>query len=445
MTDRLIVFTKYPMAGKVKTRLIGALTPEDAAGVHRAMAEHTVRHAIRLRRSHGTQIEVRFAGCDSAEIASWLGSNVDYAPQGEGDLGARMARAMQAAFDDGIERVVIVGTDCPALDHRVMQSAFAALDDSDGVIGPARDGGYYLIGLRSGASVRALPGLFEGPAWGTDTVLRTTMGRAEALGISLHALEPLHDVDRPADLPVWESLRTKECALPQISVIVAARNEEDSIASTLRTVLHEPDTEVILADGGSKDETVAIGEALGARVVAAEGGRAAQMNAAARSTHGSILLFLHADTLLPVDWAHQMSAALEQPGVSAGAFTFATDGTGAALRMLEWLVDLRSRWLQRPYGDQGLYLRKTTFEAAGGYPEWPLMDDYELVRRLARRGRIAVVPGKAITSARRWRRIGVLRAMLLNQTIIAAFHLGVPPETLARWYRGAGRKPGENS
>jgi hypothetical protein len=147
-------------------------------------------------------------------------------------------------------------------------------------------------------------------------------------------------------------------------------------------------------------------------------------------------LFLHADSILPEDYAASVSAALGRPGVVAGAFELAIDAEGRPMRFVEAMINRRSRTRQQPYGDQALFMRRQAFMAVGGFPDMPLMEDYEIVRRLRRRGKIVTVPGPVTTSARRWIRHGILRTTLTNQFIIMAYHLGVSPERLARWYRG---------
>jgi rSAM/selenodomain-associated transferase 2 len=247
----------------------------------------------------------------------------------------------------------------------------------------------------------------------------------------------LNDVDRPEDIATWQSVRAdsekrKQC--PRISVIIPALDEAGYIGATLRAVKSACDVEVIVADGGSTDATTAIAASLGAEVLSCESGRARQANAAASHARGEILLFLHADTRLPAGWDRLIEEALASPGNIAGAFTFATDADGIWMRFFTWVANFRSRRLHRPYGDQGLFLRMMIFEKLGGFPEIPIMDDFEMVRRLARLGRIVIVPVPAITAGRRWRKLGVWRTMLRNQLCVIGYMMGVSPLTVARWY-----------
>jgi len=218
-----------------------------------------------------------------------------------------------------------------------------------------------------------------------------------------------------------------------ISIIIPALNEAESIGQTLDAAADEA-AELIVVDGGSEDRTAEIARAHGATVVTSPRGRASQMNAGARIAHGEILLFLHADTLLPRGFAEASRRTLDQPGVAAGAFRLRIDGGGMRLRWVERTANWRSRSLQLPYGDQGFFLKAELFRSLGGFPELPLMEDLEMARRVRRRGRIAISPLAAVTSARRWERVGIVRATMLNQLFLLAYFLGMPPQRIAEWY-----------
>jgi len=225
-----------------------------------------------------------------------------------------------------------------------------------------------------------------------------------------------------------------------ISIIIPAVDEGDIIGNTLAAATGVAGVEVIVVDGGSRDQTREIAAARGARVIASERSRAVQMNKGAAAAHGEILLFLHGDCLLPRGFVDQIHNALAAPHTTGGAFRLAIDAPNLSLRVLEQLVYWRSQFLQIVYGDQALFLTAQIFHALGGFPELPLMEDFEFVRQLRRRGRIAVLEQAVTTSARRWQRLGLIRTTTINQLIVAAYLLGVDPERLARWYRNAGKK-----
>ena len=223
-----------------------------------------------------------------------------------------------------------------------------------------------------------------------------------------------------------------------ISVIIPTLNEERVLGRTL-AALHNGSSagrcELIVVDGGSSDATVTLARTAGARVIESPRGRGRQMNAGAAVASGDMLLFLHADTLLPVDFLHLIEETLARPGIAAGAFSLAIASRTKSLAAIAFLANLRSRFLHLPYGDQALFTTRTMFAAVDGFPEIAIMEDYIFVRRLHKLGRIVILPAKAITSARRWQNMGILRTTLINQLIVGGYAVGVPPATLARWYQ----------
>ncbi|HEX4131429.1 MAG TPA: TIGR04282 family arsenosugar biosynthesis glycosyltransferase [Pirellulales bacterium] len=199
---RLLIFTRYPEPGQVKTRLIPFLGEEGAASLHRQMIEHTLRWARAWQRHSEACAEVHFASGSLAKMQSMFGHDLSYVRQADGDLGQRLI----AATCGDLRATVIVGTDCPALSEDHVIQAFDALTTHDVVIGPATDGGYYLIGIR-----RCAPVFFQGIDWGTATVCAATRRIAAEQRLSLTLLELLSDVDEPKDLPLWEAA-TRESA-----------------------------------------------------------------------------------------------------------------------------------------------------------------------------------------------------------------------------------------
>ncbi|MBL7649420.1 MAG: TIGR04283 family arsenosugar biosynthesis glycosyltransferase [Candidatus Hydrogenedentes bacterium] len=426
-TGLLIYFTRFPESGTTKTRLIPALGPEGAAELQRQLTEHTLRQSIPPLDEVETQI--RYTGAARSALREWLGPDHLYAPQGEGNLGDRMARAVEEGFNQAYGKVVLCGTDCPALNSRHTLEAFRALDTVDLVIGPAVDGGYYLIGLALNGGPDEVQRLFEGVEWSTSTVREQTLANAERIGLSVELLEELSDVDEPEDLVHWKNSQRDT----GLSVIIPTWNEEEHIGKLLDVVAISPEVEVIVADGGSSDRTVEIAAGR-ARVVHAERGRASQMNAGAAVATGRYLLFLHADSLPPDDFSSCVRRTLAFENVALGAFELRIDGAGGAMRFIESAANLRSRWLSTPYGDQGLFLRRDTWEAVGGYPVLPMLEDYALVRAARKVGAVVTLSAITSTSPRRWEREGLLRLTAMNVVTFFAYPMGVSPERIARWY-----------
>jgi rSAM/selenodomain-associated transferase 2/rSAM/selenodomain-associated transferase 1 len=447
MPERLIIFTRFPEPGKTKTRLIPALGAEGAAHLQRQMTEHILATVATISDRPGLTIEVRHEGGNIGLMQEWLGPQFSYRPQGPGHLGRRMARAFAAAFRNSKGTAVIVGSDIPGISANIIQQAFEALQKNDLVLGPAHDGGYYLIGIKKTLPAATYTRLFEGIDWGTGVVLSQTLQAARESRVRFILLESLSDVDRPVDLHNWHEVKKaagRPSPVQKISIIIPTLNEAASIARTLSPFEGVENLEVIVVDGGSNDETVELAESRGARVIQSSPGKAVQMNTGAAAAAGDIIVFLHADTLLPGDFAPEIASALNQKGVAAGAFRLTIASTGAGIGIIENMANLRSRLLKLPYGDQALFMKKALLDKIGGFPEQPIMEDFMMMRRLKREGKIVMVPAAVVTSPRRWLHMGILKTWLINQLIIIAYYLGIPPERLNRWYRREAGKKGKS-
>lgn len=226
-----------------------------------------------------------------------------------------------------------------------------------------------------------------------------------------------------------------------ISVVIPTLNSQGELARSLAAlvpgVVDGVVTEVIIADGGSADETPQIAEAVGAKYVPAAKGRGPQLAAGARAAKGQWLLFLHADTVLEHDWHLEAARFIEDAARNrehrAAAFRFALDDRGARPRYLEAMVSLRCALFRLPYGDQGLMISRAHYERIGGFRDLPLMEDVDLVRRIGRRG-LYFLRSRAVTSAARYRSGGYFPRMLRNLSCLTLYYLRVPPRYIARLY-----------
>jgi len=537
--NHLLIFGRYPIPGRTKTRLIPALGALGAAELHRRLTEETVATARRYaldqaRRRYSSDqnggelrkdsrscrwrsfteeplsISFYYDGGTEAQFENWLGASVDYKNGGadlqsnrvdfhrqtDGDLGQKMRAAIASSFRRGADKVVLVGTDLPDLTSTHLMDAFNALNSHDLVLGPSMDGGYWLVGLRRGgmrinnaeldctrgSSVSDLienrsteSDIFDGIDWSTERVFSQTLTAACRLGLKVAQLDLLNDLDTPDDLYAFyhknrepaeivkspdmkqtlcvdlstgvrqtANMRKKMAKSPEIakkpviSVIIPALNEAAHIADTIDSARHEA-SEIIVVDGGSRDSTVAIAAQKGVRVVTGARGRAAQQNLGAEVALGEILLFLHADTLLPPDYAEVIFMAFLNRRAVAGAFRFRTDSHNPILRLISAGVNLRSQWLKMPYGDQALFFRRSVFEEAGRFPQSPVAEDLLLIRKLFMKKELhnrelAILPVSVTTSARRWHSIGIVRTTIINIIILSGIMLGVSPGQLAWLY-----------
>ena len=222
----------------------------------------------------------------------------------------------------------------------------------------------------------------------------------------------------------------------RVSVVIPTLDEAAHVERTLASV--RAADERIVVDGGSRDLTVDLARSAGARVLLAPRGRGSQLARGAEEATGDWLVFLHADTALEVGWMDALRALPQD--VAGGAFRLAIASPRPAFRAVEWGVAWRCRLFGLPFGDQGLFARRAAYLEVGGFRPFPLMEDIDFVRRLARAGRLRFPRPRAFTSPRRWERHGVVGATLRNAWLLAQFAAGRRPEDLARGY-GAGAPP----
>jgi rSAM/selenodomain-associated transferase 2 len=224
--------------------------------------------------------------------------------------------------------------------------------------------------------------------------------------------------------------------MARVSIVVPALDEAEGIERTLRPLqaLRGRGAEVIVVDGGSRDATRALAAPLADRVLEAPRGRAAQMNAGAAASRAEVLVFLHADTLLPEGALDAIESAFADAHRAWGRFDVRIEGASPVLTLVAAAMNLRSRATGIATGDQAIFVRRAAFEAAGGFPAIPLMEDVALCTALKRISRPACLRERVATSGRRWERQGVLRTIALMWRLRLAYALGADPSRLARRY-----------
>jgi rSAM/selenodomain-associated transferase 2 len=221
----------------------------------------------------------------------------------------------------------------------------------------------------------------------------------------------------------------------KLSVIVPMLNEAGAIGATLAAIrVGAPDAEIVVVDGGSADGSVEIARPRCEVVIIGERGRAQQMNAGAARSSGDVMVFVHADTIVPKSFARDIETALADPSVVGGRFDIRLDDDHPLCVLIGSLISIRSRLSRTATGDQAIFVRRTIFDALGGFRDLPICEDLDFARRLKRAGRVACLRTKVITSARRWRRGGILRTSIRMWTIRLLYLAGVSPSRLSRMY-----------
>ncbi|MDZ4686954.1 MAG: TIGR04283 family arsenosugar biosynthesis glycosyltransferase [Planctomycetaceae bacterium] len=220
----------------------------------------------------------------------------------------------------------------------------------------------------------------------------------------------------------------------RLTAVIPTLNEAPHIAGAIASARTAEFDEIIVVDGGSTDDTVARASAADI-VLSSPPSRATQQNLGAAAATGDVLCFLHADCRPHPDSGRAIRAALADETIIGGCFAQHIDALGWRYRLLEWGNRQRVLWRQMAYGDQGIFLCRDAFDTVGRFPDWPLMEDVELMRRLRGRGRFVVLPTPLTVSARRWQKRGVVRQTLLNWSLLWRFYRGASPEELARHYR----------
>ncbi len=223
--------------------------------------------------------------------------------------------------------------------------------------------------------------------------------------------------------------------MDSVSIVIPTFNEADNIVATLRPLqsLRQQGHEIIVADGGSSDETIELARPLADHILDTAKGRARQMNGGAQQASGVMLLFLHADTLLPNNAVELIQKNLQTK--SWGRFDVRLSGRQPFLRLVELMMNWRSRLSGIASGDQAIFVRRELFTQLGGYTDIPLMEDIDISKRLKRHSRPACIKTKLTTSSRRWEEYGIIKTIILMWRLRLAYFFGTKPEQLARLYR----------
>jgi len=477
----IAIFLRYPQAGKVKTRLAAGIGDEQARRIYCKLLRRTLGIAADFK---GTNADIEIIlFCTPAEkreaLTAMLPGPWQFAVQQGTHLGERMQRAIEQTLARGHRHVVLVGTDAADLQATDFADAFQALAAGCAVLGPAADGGFYLIGLN-----RPCPSALTPPQWGGPEVFGRTRDLLTKAGFEVRTGQERKDIDRPEDL---DFLDCQAFMRAKLSVIVPTRKPIEELSPLMKMLATGlwPDDEIIVSSSASQslpaiEQTTAktrqnrasssfpsfrrkpetrilqqLSTPAGA-VLTADGncatnfasdhcvlivyspvGRGAQMNRGAQAASGDLYWFLHDDSVPPCQFAYHVRKLLTLPGKSLGCFLLDFSPSNRTLDLIARWANFRTVHFGRPYGDQGLFCRAEVFHHLGGFHKAFLMEDVDFVHRAKRLGGLMVIPEKLITSSARYLRKGVLRTSLHNHWTVFLHLAGIKDRKLYSLYYGA--------
>ncbi|MDO4841145.1 MAG: TIGR04283 family arsenosugar biosynthesis glycosyltransferase [Phoenicibacter congonensis] len=461
----IILFTRIPVAGKTKTRLMPFLKPGECVNLHFSfMADEIAqicKSADRLEVCYLEDESVTDDDCD--DFRSFLMEEVSipfctFAQRGN-DVFERMSLAFRDSFklqNNGRQaKRLLIGCDLPFINEITLDRAFEDLDDSDVVFGPSDDGGYYLVGMSDYE-----PSIFHVSGDGASDVLSKTLLRCKQAFLNVSFGQVLADVDTPEDLyNLWLQRETlPEDSLTRsfldtidpsrfelaglcgetVSVIVPVYNEMSTIETFIENLADiAKQAEIIFADGGSTDGTAEFIEKhlpKNAKLLRTEKGRAVQMNEAAKAAKGDYLMFLHADCVPPKNLVSEVRKTLHK--TNWGCFGVKFDDKDPLMLICQIISNNRIHDRKVVFGDQGIFIKRELFFEIGGFPELPIMEDYQLSLTLKDKGeKIGVAKGLIETSSRRYHEGGKLSVMWKMNRLRKAYRDGVPIEEISNAYK----------
>ncbi len=429
--DALIVFMRYPEPGKVKTRLAEDVGPIEAASIYEKLLRRTLGEACEFAFGRPRTRVLLFHPPEDPEedIKRKFSGPWEFHPQDGSHLGQRMNNALKTAFSAGAKKCVLIGSDLADIESADLEEAFRNIHPGTVVLGPAMDGGFFLVGLD-----RLSPAPFEYEEWGTDAIFSRTVRDFQSAGFRVHCTKQRSDIDRSRDLP---KLHREFLFRTSLSVIVPTLREPEKLAPLL-SFLEDciwPGDEIIVVQGGANE--VSVREiSSSTKLVRSKTGRGIQQNTGAILANGDMLFFLHDDSIPPADFPYLIRKTCKEPRTAIGCFSLAFSPTCRALDLIAQWANLRTILFGRPYGDQGLFCRRDVFEKVGGFQHRYLLEDVDLVRNCRKFGKPVMLRRSIRSSSHRYLSKGILTASVHNHAIMLLSLLGCDEKDLYRYYYG---------
>lgn len=447
----VILFTRIPVPGKTKTRMMPYLTGRDCARLHTSFLRD-IKSAINQSDADLFVCYVEDEKTDLFCLQRIFGKQAAYFPQKGDGLGERMHLAISHVMELGYDACVLIGSDIPEFSAKHLKEAFSILKKKDVVFGPTKDGGYYLVGMKKPQVC-----LFEGQTYSHSSVLQNAVQAGKQNGLTIGFVEKLQDIDTPDDLkelrrrlkrsrrklsgntPFRQNTENTAHFLNQnakISVIIPIYNEEKSIEALQRQLdPYRTECEILFVDGGSTDATTSLVKP-GYTLLHSPKGRANQMNKGAASSTGDILFFLHCDSVLPDDFLNEIKQVMSK--YDTGCFGIRFNSQSILMRICGIMSNLRAGCRRIMFGDQGIFIDRELFFEMGGFPVLPIMEDYQFSLNLRKAGIRTGMTGKSIsTSDRRFPKgtLPRLKLMWKMHILRAKYRAGISVEQIAKEYR----------
>ena len=435
----LIIFTRVPVAGQTKTRLMPYFTPKQCEKLHICFLRDIANMCVKVK----ADLFICYTPEDEDYVLHGIfGKEAEYFQQSGDDLGKRMYRAIEEVLEKGYESCVLIGTDVPEVQARDIDQAFDILRTKDIVFGPTVDGGYYLVGMK-----RARKEAFEKQTYGHGSVLENTVRSLEQSGLTVGLAKQHQDIDTREDIQAYRDRMRSQKSLQKtqtgkflmrtshISVIVPIYNEEKTISALLEQLRAiQERCEIILVDGGSTDQTLEYIDS-DFTVLHSEKGRAKQMNLGAIKSTGDVLFFLHCDSELPKRPLEQIRFVMKDYRV--GCFGIAFHSKNFFMFTCRVISNHRIKDRNVVFGDQGIFIDRKLFFDTGMFPEIPVMEDYQFSLSLKERGeKIGITQKRIYTSDRRFPdgTIPKLKEMWKMNRLRKKYRDGISIDVIAQMY-----------
>ena len=427
---------KYPEKGKVKRRLAREIGREKALCLFQKLVRHTLGIVSDFKMVHRDVDTFLFyyPPEKNAEIRKAYPGTWTFVSQTDGHLGDKIGAAFDHVFQKGYGRAVLIGTDIADLIETDIEEAFEALNEDQAVVGPAQDGGFYLIGLKT-----RFAKAFNFPSWSNSQVCERTLQCFQDAGLRFKVISKRKDIDHEEDLV---HVKDRPMFNDQVSIIIPFLGRMAQLAPLIELLETQvwPDDEIIIVKDKSPwctneltgSEPVNITSKT--RLIFGPRGRGSQLNCGSRVAKGQLLWFLHADTLPPPNFGYHIRKLSLSPEWALGCFKIRLGRGHFLLGLISKWANFRTKYLKLPYGDQGLFCSRRIFEGVGGFKKQFIMEDVDLVRACNRVGKLLIIAQELYSSPERYLTKGVLRASCQNHLLILLYFLGINDRRLYRLY-----------